>query len=245
MSKSEVHMRKSGSWKRAAALIVLSTLLLFIVSACGSGNGPGAGSGINAGAIMKSTASNAATLTWTAPATNTDGTALTDLAGYNVYYGTSAGNYTNKINAGNVTTYTVSNLAAGTYYFAVTAYSSTGQESAYSNMGSKTISSTTPPPQTAGIAVTSPASGAVWYPGSTYKISWTYSGNVGSAVYIMLLRNGSLYSGIRYNVPIGTNGAGSYSWKIPRNLPSGSNYALGIRTLNCNYYGASGTFTIQ
>ena len=74
-----------------------------------------------------------ATLSWTRPTTNTDGTPLTDLAGYRIYYGTSSGNYTQSINAGNVTTYTVSNLTAGTtYYFVATAYDTSGYESGYS-----------------------------------------------------------------------------------------------------------------
>lgn len=79
------------------------------------------------------------TLTWDASTTNTDGTALTDLAGYKVYYGTSPGNYTATINAGNVTTYMVSGLAPGTYYFAVTAVNSGGAESGYSNEAGKAI----------------------------------------------------------------------------------------------------------
>ena len=57
-----------------------------------------------------------------------------DVAGYNVYYGTSSGNYSYKINVGNVTSLTVSNLACGvTYYFAATAYDANGNESAYSS----------------------------------------------------------------------------------------------------------------
>ncbi len=80
-----------------------------------------------------------ATLTWNPPTTNTDGTSLTDLAGYKVYYGTSSGGYTSVITVGNVTTYVIGNLAPGTYYFAVTAYDSAGTESTYSNQASKTI----------------------------------------------------------------------------------------------------------
>ncbi len=81
-----------------------------------------------------------ATLSWNPPTTNTDGTPLTDLAGYKIYYGTSSGNYTQIINVGNVTTYPVSNLTAGaTYYFVVTAYDTSGYESGYSNQVGKTI----------------------------------------------------------------------------------------------------------
>ncbi|HMK61866.1 MAG TPA: fibronectin type III domain-containing protein [Dissulfurispiraceae bacterium] len=84
---------------------------------------------------------SAITLTWTAPANNTDGTPLTDLAGYVIYYGTSSGNYTNSANVGKVQSYIFSNLGAGTYYFAATAYNSSGIESQYSNEVAKTASS--------------------------------------------------------------------------------------------------------
>ena len=65
-----------------------------------------------------------------------------DVVGYNVYYGTQSGHYTTEVNAGNTTTYAVSNLQAGsTYYFTATAYDSYGYESAYSNELSYTVSS--------------------------------------------------------------------------------------------------------
>src|SRR3990172_13172687 len=53
--------------------------------------------------------SGQAVLTWTPPTTNADGTPLTDLAGYKVYYGTASGNYSTVIDAANVTSYTVPN----------------------------------------------------------------------------------------------------------------------------------------
>ena len=57
-----------------------------------------------------------------------------DLAGYKLYYGTASGNYTNAIDVGNQVTYTVTGLNPGvTYYFAVTAYNTSGFESDYSN----------------------------------------------------------------------------------------------------------------
>jgi hypothetical protein len=74
-----------------------------------------------------------------APTTNADGTPLTDLGGYKVYYGLSSGNYTNSLDVGNVTTYKIYNLTPGTYYFAVTAYDTSGNESDYSNEVSRII----------------------------------------------------------------------------------------------------------
>ncbi len=78
-------------------------------------------------------------LTWDPPTTNEDGTPLTDLAGYKVYYGNASGNYTENIDVVNVLTYTVKNLTDGTWYFAVTAYDTSDNESDYSNEVNKTI----------------------------------------------------------------------------------------------------------
>lgn len=58
--------------------------------------------------------------------------------GYRIYYGTQSAAYTAQINTGNVTSWTVQNLAPGTYYFAVTAVKA-GYESRYSNEVSTTI----------------------------------------------------------------------------------------------------------
>jgi hypothetical protein len=81
-----------------------------------------------------------ATVSWGA---NTE----SDLKGYKVYYGTSPrsgtcppGNYTNNIDVGKVTSYTFNNLTSGkTYYFSVTAYDTSGNESACSAQVSKLI----------------------------------------------------------------------------------------------------------
>jgi hypothetical protein len=74
-------------------------------------------------------------LNWDPPTTNMNGTSLTNLAGYKVYMGTTTGNLTLLSDVGNTTTYTVTNLPAGsTVYFAVTAYDSTGNESDLSNL---------------------------------------------------------------------------------------------------------------
>jgi len=82
-----------------------------------------------------------ANLAWTAPTENTDGTPLTDLAGYTIHYGTSAGALTQTVTvaSASATSYTVANLSTGTYYFAVSAYSTAGTQSADSTVGSKSI----------------------------------------------------------------------------------------------------------
>ena len=62
-----------------------------------------------------------------------DPSTSTDVVGYRVHYGSSSGSYGNFHTVGNQTTYTVSNLSNGTYYFAVTAFDTEGNESTYSN----------------------------------------------------------------------------------------------------------------
>lgn len=88
-----------------------------------------------------STTLGSATLSWQAPTQNTDGSTITNLAGYRIVYGTSAGSLTQIIEVANpsVTSYVVDQLTAATWYFAVKAYSSNGTESSQSNVASKTI----------------------------------------------------------------------------------------------------------
>ena len=116
-----------------------------------------------------------------------------NLAGYKVYYGTSArtGNdpkscglcgYTTVVSVGNVTAFTVSNLTAGqTYYFSVTANDTSQNESGFSNQVSGAAANPTQPYTIAtvpsglqvtvdGTGYTSPAT-LNWVPGSSHTVS--------------------------------------------------------------------------
>ena len=75
------------------------------------------------------------------PLFNTDGTSLTDVAGYRIYYGRSPTNLAQSVSvSGNgVTSRVISGLTAGTYYFAVATLDSTGTASDLSNAASKTL----------------------------------------------------------------------------------------------------------
>ena len=86
-------------------------------------------------------ATGSADVSWTPPTTNTDGSTLTNLAGYNIYYGTSPSALTQKVQVSNIglTDYVIGGLSSGTWYFAVTAYTTNGAESTPSNIASKTI----------------------------------------------------------------------------------------------------------
>lgn len=85
------------------------------------------------------TPSGSATLTWIVPTTNTDGTPLTDLKGYRVYYGRSNANLENNVDiAAGVSQYTVKNLSAGAWYFAIVALAANAQ-SDFSPIIAKTV----------------------------------------------------------------------------------------------------------
>ena len=103
--------------------------------------------------VVQSASANSATLQWAANSES-------DLAGYKVYQGTTAGSYGPAIYAGNSTTYIASNLQPGlTYYFAVTAHDTSGNESPPSDEVSRYMVDSsldvTPP----SISLTSPATG--------------------------------------------------------------------------------------
>jgi len=66
-----------------------------------------------------------------------------DLAGYKLYYGSSSRSYDKSITVGNKTSYTVTGLSAGKYYFSVTAYDTSSNESSFSDEQSITITSGT------------------------------------------------------------------------------------------------------
>jgi hypothetical protein len=86
-------------------------------------------------------ANGSATLSWTPPSENTDGSTLSNLAGFRIQYGTSATALTQTVQISNpgVVTYVVTGLNSGNWYFAIRAYDSVGAESANSNVVSKTI----------------------------------------------------------------------------------------------------------
>jgi hypothetical protein len=96
---------------------------------------------ITAPAPTAATPTGSATLSWTAPTSNTDGSPISGLAGYHIYYGTDPSNLTASIDVvgAATTTYAVTGLAPGTYYFAVNAYNSDGLDSPTSSVADATI----------------------------------------------------------------------------------------------------------
>jgi hypothetical protein len=82
-------------------------------------------------------------LSWIAPTRNSDDTPLTNLAGFNIYYGPSSGNYSNRIQINNpsISSYLAENLLPGIYYVVATSFNAQGVESAFSNVAVKTVTS--------------------------------------------------------------------------------------------------------
>jgi hypothetical protein len=117
---------KSLSLKLGVCSILFSSLSL--LAACGGG-----GSASTGAASTGSTTGASVRLSWIKPTTNTDGSALTDLAGFYIKYGTSSGNYSSSVDAGNSTSYEVQLPTSSKYYLTVVAYDSYGNESIPSN----------------------------------------------------------------------------------------------------------------
>ena len=91
--------------------------------------------------MVTSRGDGVAVVSWTQPTENADGTPLTDLAGFKIYYGESPNSYTRVIDIPNssLNSFAVEGLPPGIYYFVTTAYDTKGVESEYSNVASKTI----------------------------------------------------------------------------------------------------------
>ena len=92
-------------------------------------------------ACAKQPLSSSATLSWNPVKKDSSGKTLTNLAGYKIHYGTSvkALDTVVVLKDPNQTTYVVTGLSPGTWYFAVSAYTTGGAEGGLSNVGSKTI----------------------------------------------------------------------------------------------------------
>lgn len=99
-------------------------------------------------AVANSGGTGSGTWSWAPPTKNTDGSVLTDLAGYRLIFGTSSGNLAQSVSIQNAgaTSYTLTGLAPATWYGAVIAVNSAGVSSDASNIASATVSGAIIPP---------------------------------------------------------------------------------------------------
>jgi len=140
-------MNQHAALRSPTGLLRLVFLLLIAgIAGCGGGGGS-SGSAASSqqsssgGSAPSGASSGNAVLSWTAPTTFTNGSALTGLAGYTITYGTSPSALTQSVtlNSASANTYTVSGLAAGTWYFSITANTNDGEQSAATSPVSLTI----------------------------------------------------------------------------------------------------------
>lgn len=89
-------------------------------------------------------ATSSVTLSWSMPTQNVDGTPLTDLAGYKVYYGQESANLKSVVDVrgATVTTAVVEKLVPGRWYFALSSYTADGVESVQTGVVSTLVGST-------------------------------------------------------------------------------------------------------
>jgi Putative Ig domain len=111
------------------ATVSLAPFTITVAAAASSASGDG------------NTGTGSVDLAWIPPTENTDGSALVNLNGYKIYYGNSSKNYTTTITVSNpgLTSYVIESLPPGTYFFSVTATTSSGIQSGYSPEASTTI----------------------------------------------------------------------------------------------------------
>ena len=91
--------------------------------------------------VASTTLNRSVTLSWKAPTKNTDGSKLTNLAGYHVHYGTAPRNFTESLNLSDrtMTSVVIEGLAPARWYFAVKAYNTAGLESDFSDSVDKLV----------------------------------------------------------------------------------------------------------
>jgi hypothetical protein len=87
------------------------------------------------------TTAEAVTIAWAPPTENTDGTALTDLSGYKIHYGSESKTYSSSVAVKNpsLTRFVLESLPAGKYYFALTATNGAGHDSPFSQEVAATL----------------------------------------------------------------------------------------------------------
>jgi len=114
---------------------------LFILAGCGEGSDSSGSSSVSSEASVVPKGDGTALVSWTPPTENTDNSALTDLAGFKIHYGTFPGEYSKTITLNNpgLTSYLVEGLGASDWFFAITAFNSSNVQSEYSAEVFKTI----------------------------------------------------------------------------------------------------------
>ena len=111
--------------------LIIYITFFFYLTGCAIEEGD---SGSSSGFDVEGSGKGTALMSWTSPTDNTDNSTLTDLAGFKIYYGTFPGEYDRTITINNpgLSSYLVENLASSDWFFVMTAFNTSGIESAYS-----------------------------------------------------------------------------------------------------------------
>ncbi len=148
-------MQNSRSGFPVSVWTATAPIALLLLAGCGDGSADSASSSAApqssnstenpppTRSALPGPSTSSASLDWAAPTTNTNGSALTNLGGYKIYYGTSSSRLSSTITISNpgLLTYVVEGLPIGTtYYFAIVAVTTGGVESADSAVVSMRIS---------------------------------------------------------------------------------------------------------
>ncbi len=134
-------------WPRLRAWttsILMLTSVATLTGCLGSSGGSDSGANNSSNSTASTDADepkNSVILTWQPPDKNSDGSTLTDLAGFNIYYGSAAGNYSKKLSVPDPSAkrFVVPGLPPGTYYFSVSAYDQNNTEGVQSNPARLTV----------------------------------------------------------------------------------------------------------
>ena len=130
--------------KQRFTSILITLLITLQISACGTGDNLTATTA-DINSDLSTTSTDTGTnntiadinLSWAAPAEREDNStiSLSEIAGYQVFYGKAQGQYTSNvtINDSTATGYTLANLSTGTYYLVMTTLDTEGRESQFSS----------------------------------------------------------------------------------------------------------------
>jgi hypothetical protein len=127
-------------WIKKGVLGQLAILMVCLFTGCGGGGGGTSATSSTTEPISCANAgAGSAVLSWNLPATDTEGAPIA-LAGFRIFCKTVGGNFEWIASAGALdTTLLLENLVSGMLTFAVTAISTNGVESDYSNFQNKLI----------------------------------------------------------------------------------------------------------
>jgi hypothetical protein len=175
------------------------------------------------GMVLFASLCQAVTLAWDPPTNNVDGTALTDLGGYKVYWGHYPRTYDTNADVGNVTSIVLNNPGmTGLIYFATTAYNTNNLESDFSaemtwcafvptnpvissysysaKTGKLTLSGTAPTKNTDGSSCTTQIVAYIVGYGQTSRsgggYAYTQTSNVVNQVVTIASNSGTWYSSL-------------------------------------------------